>query len=206
MDLISYETIRACHRAEKDEALQVLPENFFQSVRAWLAAKMAKQDTMSLLEADNAKKLIEDLINRRERKIVMAAIRAVRGSPPPAGMTTAEAAFFDSIVAQLTAFRTTTINSIIGPAALAESKVTAAIESVAAMKDETKKEQPQPPATSVSKSQNGHILLNILTDLPRFIGTDMVGYGPMKAGDMISLPAETAKLLLDKGMAKVALE
>jgi len=201
MDLISYETIRIAHRAEKEEPMQVLPESFFQSVRVWLATKSARQDTASLLEAENAKKLIEDLINRRERKIVMAALRTVRGAPPPTAMTATETAFFDSMVSQLTSFRANTTDNIIGPAAVAEGKIAAAIESVAALKAEPL--QPQMPAAP--KPQNGHMFLKILSDLPRFVGADMVGYGPLKTGEMITLPTETAKLLLGKGMAETAL-
>lgn len=197
MDVISYETIRNAHRAEKEDALQVLPEGFFQSVRSWLLQKSSKADTTSLLEVENAKKLIEDLINRRERKIVMSAIRSVRGSSPPAGMTTSEAVFFDSIVAQLSAFRSATTENIVGPAAAAESSVAAAIESVSAL---TKPVEPQGP-----KPQNGHMLVKILSDLPRFVGADMVGYGPLKTGEMITLPTETAKILLGKGIAEPAI-
>ncbi len=197
MDLISYETIRTAHRAEKDETLQKLPENFFQSVRTWLATKSARGDTASLLEVENAKKLIEDLINRRERKIMMSALRAVRGSSPPVGMTNSEMIFFDKMVVQLNDFRTITTENIIGPAAMAEEKVMAAVESVAAL--------PKPQLVQPPLPKNGHTLVKMLSDLPRFVGTDMNSYGPLKNGDMITLPADTANMLFGKGMAETVL-
>lgn len=197
MDLISYETIRAAHRAEKDEVLQKLHDNFFQSVRTWMAAKSAREDTASLLEVENAKKLIEDLINRRERKIVMSALRSVRGSPPSVGMTPTEMIFFDRMVSQLNDFRTNTTESVMGPAAMAEEKVMAAVESVAAL--------PKPQLAPPSLPKNGHTLVKMLSDLPRFVGADMNSYGPLKMGDMITLPIDTANMLLNKSMAETVL-
>ena len=57
MDLITYETVRQVHRAEKEEPLQTLPTNFYQAVRNWLISKDGKRDSSSLLEVENAKRL-----------------------------------------------------------------------------------------------------------------------------------------------------
>ena len=63
MELITYETIRSAHRAEKDEELQKLPEGFFDSVRNWFKHKENMKDTTSLLEVENAKKLLNDVVS-----------------------------------------------------------------------------------------------------------------------------------------------
>ena len=107
MDLISYETIRNAHRAEKEEELQKLPEDFFGAVKKWLSLKEKQKDTTSLLEVENAKKLLDDIINRRERKIVLAALRTMRGELPPPNLTDNERRFFDEIVKSLKSFRDT---------------------------------------------------------------------------------------------------
>ena len=39
MELITYETVRNAHRAEKEEELQKLPDGFFESIRNWFKVK-----------------------------------------------------------------------------------------------------------------------------------------------------------------------
>ncbi|MEM5814577.1 MAG: hypothetical protein QXD77_02065, partial [Candidatus Aenigmatarchaeota archaeon] len=101
--IITYESIRTVHRAEKDEQLARLPESFFRGVQQWLSHKKSRGDTSSMLEAESAKKLLEDIINRRLRKVLFAALGSARGSAPPANMTKEEAIFFDKLLADLKA-------------------------------------------------------------------------------------------------------
>ncbi len=104
-ELITYETIRAAHRAEKEEKLQKLPAGFFSAVRQWIEHKSSRRDTTSMLEMEAAKKILEELINRREKKIVLAALHTVRGDIPPDGLTLEEQKFFDQIILSLKNFK-----------------------------------------------------------------------------------------------------
>ncbi len=104
-ELITYETIRAAHRAEKEDKLQKLPAGFFSAVRQWIEHKSARRDTTSMLEVEAAKKILEELINRREKKIVLAALHTVRGNIPPDGLTLEEQKFFDQIVISMKNFK-----------------------------------------------------------------------------------------------------
>ena len=49
---------------------------------------------------------------------------------------------------------------------------------------------------------NGKIMLKVLADLPRFVGSNMQAYGPLKAGDIISLPDDVGKILLNRKVAE----
>lgn len=201
-ELISYETIRAAARAEKEDALQKLPPDFFSAVRSWLAAKAERRDTTSLLEVENARRLIEEIVSRRERKIVLAALRTIRGEAPLTGMTEHEQKFFDHTVSLLKEFRSTTTEQLLGAAAMAEEKIEAAKRQLEEAKQgiqEVRQSMPQEP-----KPTGKSMLLKITTDVPRFVGSDIT-YGPLKAGDMITLPPELGRLLLERGAAEIVL-
>ena len=104
-EIITYETIRAAHRAEKEDKLQKLPAGFFSAVRQWIEHKSGRRDTQSMLEVESAKKILEELVNRREKKIVLAALHTVRGNLPPDGLTLEEQKFFDSMILNLKNFK-----------------------------------------------------------------------------------------------------
>lgn len=135
-ELITYDAIRKAHRAEKQEiALQKLPESFFLAVRGWLDHKQSTQKgTASLLEIENAKRLLDDLLNRREKKLVIAALHTIRGDVPPSNMTLDEEKFFDSLVNMLRKTRQDLREQLFGYDSIIEEK----LESARAMMDEMK--------------------------------------------------------------------
>jgi hypothetical protein len=53
---------------------------------------------------------------------------------------------------------------------------------------------------------NGKLLIKVLNDLPRFVGSDMQSYGPLRIGDVITLPDEIGKLLINRKVAEVLLD
>jgi len=198
MDLITYETVRNAHRAEKEEELQKLPEDFFGAVKKWLSLKEKQKDTTSLLELENAKKLLEDIINRRQRKIVLSALRTIRGELPPVNLTDMERKFFDEFVKTLKTFRDEMKESFKEYEEVVEEKVEEAKESIKELK---KIENQQTPI-----KLDGRIMVKILNDLPRFVGEDMQAYGPLKTGDVITVPENIGSLLIRRRVAENILE
>lgn len=53
---------------------------------------------------------------------------------------------------------------------------------------------------------NGKLLVKALIDLPRFVGSNMEAYGPLKTGDVIFVPEEVGKLLISRKVAENILE
>jgi DNA replication initiation complex subunit (GINS family) len=200
MELITYETIRNAHRAEKEEELQKLPLGFFESVRNWFSHKEKLKDTTSLLEVENAKKLLEDIINRRERKIVLSALRTVRGELPPASLTDEERKFFDQIVNILKAFGNEMNEKFRNYADIVEEKIEEAKKSIDVLKPVEEKVE------NKFIKPNGKLLVKALVDLPRFVGSNMESYGPLKVGDVIYVPEEVGKLLITRKVAENILE
>jgi len=203
MELITYETIRNAQRSEKEEELQKLPENFFVSIRNWFAHKEKLKDTTSLLEVENAKKLLEDVINRREKKIVLAALRTMRGELPPSNLTDEERKFFDSVIKVLKSFRENMSEKFKSYAEVVEEKIEDAKKSLEDLKKEEKKEENM---ENVVIKPNGRFLVKALVDLPRFVGSNLEAYGPLKAGDIITLPEDVGKLLISRKVAENILE
>jgi len=105
LSLITYEAIREAQRAEQAERLQKLPDGFFDAVKNWIDYKRGKGDELSLREVESAKKLVEDVINRRQRKLLVHAIAFVRGDLPPESLDEDEKEFFETAVSLVKEFR-----------------------------------------------------------------------------------------------------
>jgi len=198
MDIITYETVRNAHRAEKEEELQKLPDGFFESVRNWFKIKEKLKDTTSLLEVENAKKLLEDVINRRQKKIVLAALSTMRGQLPPSGLNDEERKFFDDIVNTLKSFKNDMNEKFRSFDDIAEEKIEEAKKSIEEMKPVGME--------NIAVRPNGKLLVKVLIDLPKFSGVDMQSYGPLRTGDIITLPDEVAKLLITRKAAENILD
>ncbi|MEM5872450.1 MAG: hypothetical protein QXD55_01135, partial [Candidatus Aenigmatarchaeota archaeon] len=91
----------------------------------------------------------------------------------------------------------------IKPEEVVEEKVEEAKKSIEELKPvEIKEEQEK----NKFIKPNGKLLVKILSDLPRFVGSDMKSYGPLKAGDVVYLPEEIGKLLITRNVAENILE
>jgi DNA replication initiation complex subunit (GINS family) len=135
--MITYETISSVHRAEKGLQLSKLPDGFFPAVQLWLSHKKSRGDAHSILEAENARKLLEYIVNIRLRKIITAALDSARGSAPPSNMTVDESAFFDKILLTVKAQQNEMKERLFGAGFLIEQKVEEARKSLEEMKSAT---------------------------------------------------------------------
>ena len=208
MEIITYETIRSSQRTEREEVLQKLPDNFFESVREWFVRKEKLKDITSLLEVENANKLMEDLINRRQKKIVLSALRTVRGQLPPQNLTDEERKIFDEIVKSLKAFKNNMNEKFKGYGKIAEEKIQDAKKTIEEMKPSEPVTAPVVEETIEMKpiKPNGKHMVKILKDLPRFVGPNLKSYGPLKVGDIITLSKEMGELLINRKVAENILE
>ena len=198
MDLITYETIRSANRMEKEKDLQKLPENFFHAVKSWFSVMEKKKDTLALLEVENAKKLLDELVNTRTRKIVQAALASVRGTLPPQNMMPSEQKFFDVVLSSMKSFKEEITEQMISYADIVENKIEEVKKSLSEMKEEK--------LENVMVKPNGKHLVKILVEIPKFVGTDMMTYGPLKTGDLITLPTDIANVLISRKVAENLLD
>ena len=102
-ETITFELIRKIQLDEqKATTLTRLPTNFFNAISNYLEQKkkiVASDDRKGALEMKTIERLVEDIFNRRERKILNAAIIAARSGLPPENLGDEERPFYNSIVA-----------------------------------------------------------------------------------------------------------
>lgn len=114
-ETITFELIRRIQREEqKIPKLTKLPENFFPAVTAYIQQKksMAVNERKDAFELKSAETLVEDIYNRRERKILNIAIISARTSIPPENLTGEEKIFFNAILANIKGRREHTLKDL----------------------------------------------------------------------------------------------
>jgi len=208
-DLITYETIRNAHRNEKGEQLAKLPDGFWPAARTWLAGKLNSRDSASMVEANSAKILLEEIIDRRLRKIIVAALATARGSAPPKGMTTDEARRFDEWTASFKAAAQNALETALGADSIAEQKLAELRASIEEAKAEMKTDNKlaieehedvhipeQQPADAALKTLPSTRRVRVLTALPQVVSMeDRRTYGPFQAGQVAELPQDIVRVL-----------
>jgi len=102
---ITFEFIRRIQREEQRvQKLTKLPVGFYDSVQRYLEAKQAMRGGAAL-EMKNAERLVQDIFNRRERKILNNVLIAARTGIQPENMTDEERVFFSSMLSVVKARR-----------------------------------------------------------------------------------------------------
>jgi DNA replication initiation complex subunit (GINS family) len=165
--MLSYEALRQMVNEEKTKQKMVdLPEGFFEEVSKYLENKRRMSETKEdSWEYESAKRLLQDLLDRRESKTVNLALFHIRSGADPGKLTREEQELFDYIISGIKQFR---------------KKLKEGVEG---------KMEPM-------------LTIGFLTDTPEFVGLDERNYGPFRKGDVASIPADNARLLVDKGMAR----
>jgi len=113
-ETITFELIRSIQREEqRGPKLTKLPKDFYKNVENYLQQKRNAENRKVVLETKNVERLIEDIFNRRERKILNQAIIAARTSIPPENLTEEEKEFFDALVKSIKERRKEVLNHIL---------------------------------------------------------------------------------------------
>ena len=202
---ITYETLFELLKREKDMTdLQKLDPNFFNDFVDYLNEKskvLDKEDSLFSYDEkkkvekqiDNAKRIIKEIYERREKKILYIALIKSRTKSDVMDTSTFlenEKKFFDEIVKVLDVFRNDVINNIIDgkqASGTAEGK-----------EEIDKKETDEKDDNDKSEAKNTK-LVRFLHVVPKFVGKELEEYGPFAEEDIANLPMEIADLLINKG-------
>ena len=218
---ISYETLFEMLRIEKNrDDLQQLPSVFFEDVLAYLREKQqildesrVKEDLFSATERDkvsaemaNMKKILRELYERREKKIINMALNKSRTKSniiDTSKLMKEEIKLFDSLVQDLDMFRSGIIMNVLDMRQPYVYKKAEAEASAAPASEEVDGENGggasgEKPA-EVKKDTK---LVRFLHAVPKFVGKELETYGPFEEEDMATLPAEIAELLISKERAE----
>ncbi len=203
---ISYETLFELLRLEKNrDDLQQLHNTFFEDSIAYLKEKkqildesMVKADLFSATEREktsneisNIKKILKELYERREKKIISMALNKSRTSSSiidTSRLLEEEKRFFDHIVGIMDHFRHGILFNVL------EMRQPYVVMDTASS-SEQKKQDNQP----VQKDTK---LVRFLSPVPKFVGKELEHYGPFEEEDMATLPSDIADLLISKSRAE----
>ncbi len=196
---ITYETLFELLKREKDMAdLQKLEPNVFNDFVDYLNEKkkiLGKEDNLFSYEEkkkvekqiDNAKRIIKDIYERREKKILNIALIKSRTKSDvidTSALLENEKRFFDQILEVLNLFRNEVIDNIMNERYASE---------VTTRREEKTEEN------NVPKKDKSTKLVRFLYAVPKFVGKELEEYGPFEEEDIANLPSEIADVLISKG-------
>ena len=192
--MITYETLYELLRTEKyKKELQTLSNTFLQNVIEYLQEKeniiqsQEQQDSLFSSEInktkrqlENTKRILKELYERRERKIIDLALLSSRSKEPQeiSSMLPQEHEHFQNILTNLDIARNNILFSIL-------SKKLPSIK---------------PKTIKTENKQNKTI--RFVKSVPKFLDTELNIHGPFEKEDIASLPSKIANLLITKQRAE----
>lgn len=205
--IVTYETLYDALRREKlRDDLQALPAAFFSDVLVYLREKQqsydesfSKMDIFSLGEREklsvqiqNIRKILKDLYDRREKKIVDIAINKSRTQSniiDTSNMLLHEKSFYRMLTGVFDKFRMDVLLKLF------ELKEPFVEQDIA---DSAGQKSVQSIALELEKKTK---LVKFLQATEQFVGKELELYGPFEANDQVYLPSEIADVLISKGSA-----
>jgi len=240
--VITYETLYDLFRREKNkEEIQELSLAIYQDMLVYLREKqayydscMAKSDIFSLSEREktlqqlqNAKRIIKDLYERREKKIIELALNKSRTNSDLINtqyLLAEEKAFYEMLVHALNASREGVLIKLL---ALQQPSMTGVLRANTSeyLNPQVQNESHHPAATQQSVEShslqdtptNAYAatestaaadssiktkLLKFLSPIDQFLGEELEPYGPYNPEDKAYIPNTLAEILITMGKAK----
>src|SRR3989338_8864650 len=178
---LSFDEVRRIHRLEKNTTKLVEVDlEFYSDLHEFLSKE--KQDYLESLkdfssikarDFTNLKKKAEEFFALRTRKILGAALVASRtAEPDDSRMSSQEKKLYKEML------------SLLG-------KHNKLLDGVFSDKD-----------AKESERDLNTLAVEVLSDIPEFVGTDMKEYGPFKKGQPARLPVKIARLLISKKLVE----
>jgi DNA replication initiation complex subunit (GINS family) len=212
---VSYETLFDMLRREKQrEELQELSLTFLSDVADYLLEKeeilkhpFSKEHEHVKAQLVNTKKILRELVDRRENKIIRLAQDKARGSTIVSIALLPEEQIFFSETARLIREQHKHVLEALFDGTL--TKATSRINIPGDTKDlrgdaKTNVHENNGRLTLASNSGSNLSLKQVkfLQTLPKFAGKNLEIFGPYKEGETAILPAEIADILIKKGRAQ----
>lgn len=203
--IITYETLYELLRREKARPeIQKLDDSFYRDVINYIEEKKSFIESQSKTESifsnteiektkkqlENVQKMLKELCERREFKIVQLALIASRTSKSIEHISLLlpeEQSFHNELLNLLNIGRENILENLLN------AKLPRKLE--AGLKKKPKE------INSASKAEDNKVV-RILNPVPRFIGTNLEVYGPFDQENVVNLPSEIAGLLIKNKKAE----
>jgi len=207
--VLTYETLYELLRREKSrEELQKLDEHFLKDFLNYLREKqqayddnLAKNDIFSQSERDklhiqiaNIRKILKDLYDIRERKIINMSINKSRTNShivDTANLLAQEQAMFESLCSVLSQYRTGILHRLM------EQREPDIMPIILPLPEEPKEEIPAPLEHGMKK-------IKVIESVEQFFGEELEQYGPYQEEEEVTLPEQLADILISQGKAMEA--
>ncbi len=213
---ITYETLFDTVVREKGhDELQLLSTGFFTQLVSYLNEKRSMMNLLGPDEKErtsrqlqNINRLIKELYERREKKILQLALARSRAGADivdTSALLNEEKVLFENIVSQLDFFRQGLLNSLL---TARQPQLEQNGAEVLATASKIIKGAPQSAISgSVNVDENSESerktkLVRFLHAVPKFVGSELEIYGPFDQEDIANLPREIADVLIAKGRAE----
>lgn len=189
-ELITFGELRKIQKKEKrEDELTDLSQNFMLNVSEYFNSKEETEGKSR--EYRNAERVLEKIISIREDKIVRAAkISANADNGSPENLL----AFENELFRQLR-------NAFNEHREILEKKKKG--NGIDVDKPEIEKEtKEENQKTDGEAESEGYVNIEILSEVPEFMGTDLESYGPFEKGEEVKIPEENAEILINRGNAE----
>ncbi|MFA5797597.1 MAG: hypothetical protein WC916_06220 [Candidatus Woesearchaeota archaeon] len=202
---ITYDILFDILRSEKSrEELQLLDEHFYTHVAEYIKEKevvllhsqtpVAERE-LTRIQLGNVRKLLQELYDRRERKIITLALYKTKTHHDVIQtnhLLLEEKGFFESMNALFAEFHQTVFDQI----TLGKAPIHVAFEHVSPTSGQTAL------PTVIPDDDSAIISIRFIKPVPKFLGPELESYGPFEPEDIASLPSRIAQILLGKGRAE----
>jgi len=213
--VITHETLFEILKREKDRTeLQKLDRTFYTDVVSYLNEKAkamegddelfsAEDKKKTERQADNARRIIRDIFEKREKKVIGMALDKSRTKSyaiDTSAMLPEEKEIYGALVSMLDAAREGILNRVL------EQK--APLLSLSAGFNHWSKEESQKnmeekrKAEEKARESSGTKMVRFVNAVPKFVGEELEEYGPFDEEDVANLPAAVADVLINKGRAE----
>lgn len=215
---ITYETLFEILRNEKNrDDLQKLQPTFLADTQVYLKEKENSLNTSqsklemfseedrqkTLTQIINIKRILKELYQKRERKILNMALNKSRTNAniiDTSSLLDPEKEFYNELVLLLNKYRSSIILSLFEKKVIPQSNPE--LQEGEEQKTEVKQEEEKDSGENQDEEETKETptkLVRFLHAVPKFMGKELEVYGPFDEEDVAPLPVEIADLLIKKG-------
>lgn len=209
-ETISYEKLYETLRREKTTTdLQKLDKEFYTSILKYLQEKSSLLETQrqksspftseieaSQKELENIKKIIQEIYERRETKIINLATLSTRIKTKDTiqQLLPEEKKLFAEIITLLSSFRQGILENLLS--------LTPPLTPKPKDEKESEDERQKSKDLKTDAQQQEVRMVRFVNPTPKFVANDLKIYGPFEEEDVSILPKKTANLLVKRNRAE----
>ncbi|MFB6245052.1 MAG: hypothetical protein ABEJ03_01765 [Candidatus Nanohaloarchaea archaeon] len=176
---------------EREEKLTELGDNFMLKAGSYFDQKREHGNDR---EFRNAERVFDKIISLREDKIVRSAKIATKSSSSaPENLLPFENELFRDLKEAFAGHRDRK----------EERKEEGSSGEVQMAESGKTEDEPKETEESGESPEEGYEIIEITSDVPEFMGTDLESYGPLEEGETVEVPEENADILVNRGNAEL---